>query len=58
MLVFDIGRRESFTNLNNWIQQIKIYARSELSILLVGNKCDLEFREISEYEARIFAKKY
>ena len=29
-----------------------------MSILLIGNKCDLEYREITEYEARMFAKKY
>lgn len=57
LLVFDISKRESFTNINKWIDQLKMNGESDLIILLIGNKVDLEHeRQVSVQEAEEFAK--
>ena len=41
----DVNRRESFENVARWLDQVKdhsSYEMSEMSIILVGNKSDLE----------------
>ena len=40
-LVFDISRRDSFTNLSKWIYEVKNYSHADIQIVLVGNKSDL-----------------
>lgn len=35
-------RRESFENVVRWLDEVNDYCNSEISIALVGNKCDLE----------------
>ncbi|MHA2094869.1 MAG: Rab family GTPase [Candidatus Hodarchaeales archaeon] len=40
ILVFDITRRESFTNLSSWLEEI-LDQTGRIPIVLVGNKLDL-----------------
>ena len=63
--VFDISSRESFYNLNNYYEIIKLAITdsekmiAEKLVYLVGNKCDLVInRRISEAEGRLEATKY
>ena len=56
ILVFDITNRKSFEDLNMWIDDIN-NATDKVSIILFGNKCDLQNRKISKEEAEKFAKK-
>ena len=52
LLVYDISRKETFNNLNRWINEIKNNSDENINILLIGNKCDLEeARQISQEEA-------
>lgn len=44
--MYDITNRESFNNLSKWIEETKNYANKNLSIILVGNKNDLESKYI------------
>lgn len=56
MLIYDITNQSSFTNIKNWISQIKEYLGEEACITLVGNKVDLESnRKIATDEGRKFA---
>jgi small GTP-binding protein len=57
ILVFDITNRKSFEDLNMWIEDIN-NATDKVSIILFGNKCDLQNRKISKEEAEKFAKKH
>ena len=42
LLVFDITRRDSFTNLNSWIEELfKNSGRGVMPITVLGNKVDL-----------------
>jgi len=57
LLVFDLTRDSTFSNIKNWISDVKEY-NTELKILLLGNKLDLiEEREISTEAASNFATK-
>ena len=44
VLVYDITSRDSFNNVSKWILETKNYANEKLSVILVGNKIDLENR--------------
>ena len=56
VLVYDITDRESFNNINNWVSEVKKNAGSNVVMLLVGNKCDLESdRVVTTKEGQDFA---
>ena len=40
LLVYDISRKETFNNLNRWVNEIKNNSDENINILLIGNKCD------------------
>lgn len=57
MLVYDITKRDSFDNLQFWIDQINQYCPNNIKIIIIGNKQDLnDKRVISTEEGRIYAK--
>ncbi|CDW80674.1 rab11-family small gtpase [Stylonychia lemnae] len=56
MLVYDITNPDSFKNIKNWIMLIKVHAKAEIPIILVGNKCDSSFRGVSESEQSLNAQ--
>ena len=53
-VLYDSTKRESFENIDNWINYIK-KSNKTLPTILIGNKSDLE-REIGEEEGRKKAK--
>lgn len=57
LLVYDTTSRDSFNALSNWLNDARTLANSNIVILLVGNKKDLEeAREIEFLEASNFAQ--
>lgn len=59
MVVFDLTKKDTFKSVDAWIRELKTYADSEISILLIGNKADLEeLRQISQEEAKAKAEQY
>ena len=57
LLVYDVTRRETFTHVASWLQDAKENSNMSMSILLIGNKCDLEDkRQVSEEEGRQLAQ--
>lgn len=57
ILVYDITSRESYNHLSTWLNDARALATSELAIVLVGNKIDLqEDREVTFLEASRFAQ--
>lgn len=40
ILMFDLTDKSSFDNLNRWMKDIQNYSRSNISVVLVGNKND------------------
>ena len=59
IVVYDIGDRESFTNLSYWLREAKKNSDSDVIIAILGNKCDLEEDEwqVSTKEAKEMADK-
>ncbi|XP_004301753.1 PREDICTED: ras-related protein RABB1b-like [Fragaria vesca subsp. vesca] len=50
LLVFDVTRRETFNNLTKWLHDAREYADRNLTIMLIGNKCDLGSKRVVQTE--------
>jgi len=59
LLVYDITRRETFEHLTSWLEDCRKYSSSDITIMLIGNKSDLESsRQVSIQEATAFASQH
>ena len=56
LLVYDITSRDSFNALTDWLTDARTLASPNIVIILVGNKKDLEDREVTFLEASKFAQ--
>jgi small GTP-binding protein len=56
VLVFDIGKRETFDSLPEWLRLHSEYSDHDISGLVLGNKCDSIMRQVSAEEARNWAE--
>mmetsp|Transcript_135331 Transcript_135331/g.263606 ORF Transcript_135331/g.263606 Transcript_135331/m.263606 type:complete len:213 (+) Transcript_135331:60-698(+) len=56
LLVYDISRRDTFNHVTRWLEEARANASANLVIMLIGNKCDLERREVSYEEGEKFAR--
>lgn len=58
VVVYDISNKESFSNLDEWFDEVLTYADENVEIVLVGNKSDLVAqREVLVEEGVDFARK-
>ena len=56
-IVFDLTNKDSFYNITNWFNELNEFREHEISIVIVGNKKDLEDQRQVEYtEAVTFAE--
>jgi Ras-related protein Rab-11A len=59
IIVYDITRKETFENVDKWLQEFKKNADTDACFILIGNKCDLvEERVITTEEALSKAESY
>ena len=59
LLLYDITNRSSFESVNKWIESIHDVAEEKVTILLIGNKCDLEKeRVITKEEGEAKAEQF
>ena len=57
LLLFDITNKESFDNINSWIQDLQKNGRDKNhKIYLIGNKIDLSDRKINQDQAQTLAE--
>ena len=59
LIVYAINNKESFNGLNYWIDSIKNNSNLDnknLPAIILGNKIDLQHREVSKEDAENFAK--
>ncbi|EGG19023.1 Rab GTPase [Cavenderia fasciculata] len=57
ILTYDVTKRETFKNLQYWLNEIETFStRSNVVKLLVGNKIDKENREVTREEGLEFAR--
>ena len=60
IIVFDVTRRNTFEDLNTWINDLQRYIGAKVPFVLVGNKIDLdafEMRDVTTEEIKEYAKK-
>ena len=56
LLVYDITRRETFNHLSSWLDDARQHSNSNMTIMLIGNKSDMEYRRaVSVEEGQQFA---
>ncbi|KAF7457744.1 putative ras-related protein Rab-2 [Cryptosporidium felis] len=56
LLVYDITRRDTFNHLGKWLIDVKRNSTPNMVIILVGNKSDLDRREVTTEEGIKFAE--
>ena len=57
IIVYDVTNKVSFENIEKWISDLRNYTEPKISIILVGNKNDLENkREITKQDGETKAK--
>ncbi|KRW98602.1 P-loop containing nucleoside triphosphate hydrolase [Pseudocohnilembus persalinus] len=57
VLVYSVGDRQSFKNIQNWVEQINQHCDPSVCKLLLGNKCDLQ-RVVDSSEGNNLAQTY
>ena len=59
LLVYDITRRETFEHLASWLEDARQHANPNMTIMLIGNKSDLNHRRaVSTEEGEQFAREH
>ena len=59
LLIFDLTSYESFEHLPQWIEEVRANIKTEIPLLLVGNKSDLiNERSLSNEEINSFTQKF
>jgi small GTP-binding protein len=59
LLVFDLTDRGTFEKLRDWMTQIQNFVnRDSLAIVLIGNKCEMETKEVTKEEAEKMASEF
>lgn len=54
-VVYDVTDKDSFDNVKQWMQEIEKYATEGVNKLLVGNKSDLDDKQVEYSTAKEFA---
>lgn len=58
-MVYDITRRDTFAYLDQWLTECRENSDKEATIVVVGNKCDLDDqRQVSVSEGERFAEEH
>ena len=59
MVLYDITNRNSFDNIEKWIEKINLFNKTQVPIIIVGTKTDIEkHRVCHKYELENIANKY
>ena len=58
ILAYDINNKESFEKVQYWVEEIKSNAEEKIKCILIGTKCDLDKREVSEEEGQNLGQQY
>ena len=57
LLVYDITRRDTFTHVTKWLEEVKSNSSKHICVILIGNKKDLEDkRQVTYEEGESFAR--
>lgn len=56
VLAYDCTDENSFANVRNWIQQIKMHASESVAKVLIGNKCDRPDKKVSAEQGEALSR--
>jgi len=57
LLVYDVTRRDTFEHVGRWLEEARQNAQSNMVVMLIGNKNDLEHRRaVTTEEGKAFAE--
>jgi len=57
LLVYDITRRDTFTHLTRWLEEVRQNGNPDTTIMLIGNKSDQDSRrQVTTEEGERFAR--
>ena len=56
LVVYDITNKESFENLSSWLIEIEKNGNKNVYKFLIGNKCDMEPRNVTEDQGKKMAE--
>jgi Ras-related protein Rab-11A len=48
IIVYDLTKSRTFDNLSKWLSELRDNAEPDITIMLLGNKCDLENRDVKK----------
>lgn len=58
LIVYDITKTQTFENVQRWLRELRDHADSNIVIMMIGNKSDLNhLRSVSPEDAQHFAEK-
>ena len=57
LVVYDISSRDTFNNVSTWIEDCKNQSPKTIFMVLVGNKCDLDKRQVTFEEGKELAER-
>jgi len=46
LLVFDLSRKSTFDSVDKWISELRTNGDAEVTIVLIGNKCDIDEKQV------------
>lgn len=55
IVVFALNDVKSFNNLDSWLDEIATHSDPRIGLVLVGNKCDTQDKEVSDESAKKYA---
>jgi len=59
LLIFDVSEKQTFKNCEAWLEDVRLYAKDKVDIMLLGNKADLVSKRVIDYKtAKEFADKH
>lgn len=56
VVVYDVGNKNSFKNIVKWVNDVRNERGNEVLLVIVGNKIDLEEKEVTKAEGEQLAK--
>ena len=56
LLVFSVDNRNSFNSIAVWKKQIQTYAPENIPTILVANKADLRYKQVSQRQAQALSQ--
>jgi len=58
LIVYDITKQSSFDSVEKWLTEVQDRTEPEITIMLIGNKCDLKAqRQVKTEDAAAYAQK-